>query len=253
LGELILAIEHENDANLNKSMKIIVGSFPKRLINIAKCYNEDLNNDSENLKFINITPKGSTSINIVTVKELQITLKHALKRVEKQDFNRKLEIQNFDTSDIIRIRKDCKNSKLRNIYFRLIHNNFFTHARMYKYKMTPTDKCPRCNDIENTKHLLWECAQVKQIWNLFNNLMQSLKINGNTVVNYEDIYKATDSTAINIIKVKLIQELVQIHRPRNWQMSNLKKIILDLTNTEKYNAIKSHSLINYYKKWAFLS
>jgi hypothetical protein len=83
--------------------------------------------------------------------------------------------------------------------------------------------------------------------------MQSLKINGNTVVNYEDIYKATDSTAINIIKVKLIQELVQIHRPRNWQMSNLKKIILDLTNTEKYNAIKSHSLINYYKKWAFLS
>jgi hypothetical protein len=35
--------------------------------------------------------------------------------------------------------------KLRNIYFRLIHNDFFTGVRMEKYRMTKDDECPRYN------------------------------------------------------------------------------------------------------------
>jgi hypothetical protein len=39
----------------------------------------------------------------------------------------------------------ARNPKLRNIYFRLIHNDFFTGVRMKKYRMTKDDECPRYN------------------------------------------------------------------------------------------------------------
>ena len=46
------AYEHEIDSNLNKSMEMIIKSFPKTLVEIAKCFNEDINSSEPNLKYI---------------------------------------------------------------------------------------------------------------------------------------------------------------------------------------------------------
>jgi hypothetical protein len=85
---------------------------------------------------------------------LQVTLKNTLKKIEVLDFNSELSIDSFDKNSITKFWSNCKNPKLRNIYFRLIHNDFLTHARMKKYKMTVTDKCSKCGLTETTKHLL---------------------------------------------------------------------------------------------------
>ena len=100
----------------------------------------------------------------VTFILLLIVLKNALKKIEALDVKSKLGIDNFDEENITRLRNNCKNPKLRNIYFRLIHNDFFTRVRMKKYRMMESDECPRCNMTETTKHLLWECKHVKRIW-----------------------------------------------------------------------------------------
>jgi hypothetical protein len=161
LSELIQAYEYEFDEKLTKTMKIIISTLPETLVNISKCYTEDINSDNEDLKYI--APRTRKNVNSITVKELQITLKNALKRIDALDVKNKLGIENFVGENITKFRSNCKNPKLRNIYFRLIHNDLFTHVRMKKYRMTVTDECPRCGITETSKHLLWECAHVKNI------------------------------------------------------------------------------------------
>jgi hypothetical protein len=248
----MLAYEYEEDPNTNKAMRIVINSFPKHLINIAKCYNDEINCDQERLDYILIKPHKRILLTTVTAKDLQFTLKTALNRIETLDFNSKLGILDFDPANIINFRANCRNSKLRNIYFRLIHNDFFTHSRMFRYKMTTNDKCPRCGEIESTRHLLWECTHVKHIWSLYNSLVQSVGAHQDKMVKYDDVYTATSSGAVNLVKIRIIQELIQIDRPRNWTRTHISKILNDLINTEKYNAMKTHSILNFNIRWGAL-
>jgi hypothetical protein len=160
---------------------------------------------------------------------------------------------NFKPEYIINFRKMCQNSKLRNIFFRLIHNDFFTHERMLRYKMTISDKCPRCGEVESTKHLLWECSHVKHIWSLFNILLTSIGCLKDTVNNYENVYSPAAMSGINLIKIRIIQELIQIDRPKNWELLKIKKIAIDLICIEKYNANKTNTKHKFEPKWGFLS
>ncbi len=253
LGELVLAYEHEIDSNLNKAMKIVINSFPKHLVNIANCFNDEINNDIENVKYIQLNYQNRKAVETITAKELQNILKTALNRLESVDFNQRLGTTNFKPEYIINFRKMCQNSKLRNIFFRLIHNDFFTHERMLRYKMTFSDKCPRCEEVESTKHLLWECAHVRQIWSLFNNLLTSIGCVNDTVNSYDNIYAPATKSGINLIKIRIIQELIQIERPRNWDISKIKKIAIDLICIEKYNASKNNTKNKFEPKWNFLN
>jgi hypothetical protein len=112
------ANEYETDEKLIKAMKIIISSFPKILVNISKCYNEVINSDNEDMKYMLITPRTRKNLITITVKELQVTLKNALKKIDVLDVKNKLDIDNFDEENITRFRSNCKNPKLRNIYFK---------------------------------------------------------------------------------------------------------------------------------------
>ncbi len=126
------------------------------------------------MKYILIAPGIRKDVNSITVKELQVTLKTALKKTEILNVKNKLGIENFDEENITKLRSNCKNPKLRNIYFRMIHNDFYTHERMKRFRMISTDKCPRCGEVETTKHQLWKCVHVQNIWNLFNQVMNHI-------------------------------------------------------------------------------
>ena len=62
-----------------KQMKSVLSAFPNIIIDIAKCFYDDINSDSENLKYIQIAPDVRKDINFLTVKEIQITMKNVLK------------------------------------------------------------------------------------------------------------------------------------------------------------------------------
>jgi hypothetical protein len=81
LGELTQTMEYESDKNKMKIMKMILGNFPKVLQNISKCYNEDINSNSQNLKYMMINTTTRKKIEDVTTKELQIILKIVLKKL----------------------------------------------------------------------------------------------------------------------------------------------------------------------------
>ena len=249
LGELTQAYEYETDEKLIKTMKIILSSFPEILINISKCFIEGINLDDEKLHYVLIAPNNRKNVNTITVKELQVTLKNALKKIEILDFNSKLGIDSFDENGITRFRSNCKNPKLRNIYFRLIHNDFFTRVRMKRYKMTETDECPRCGLTETTKHLLWECEHVKHIWSLFNALMTQAANGKECIKKYEDIFQTCELPGACTVKMKIIQEMIQIERPMNWNREKLETIIKELIKIDKYNANVTRSIGKFKIKW----
>ncbi len=96
---------------------------------------------------------------------------------------------------------------------------------MKKYKMTETDSSPRCGLIETTKHLLLECVHAINIWSLYNTLMIQIGKSCELVNNFEDLVKSCNSPEISIVKVKIIQQLIQIERPMNWDQDKLHTII----------------------------
>jgi hypothetical protein len=193
------------------------------------------------------------SIDVVTTKELQTVLKIALKKVEVLNVNTKLGIEDYDPNNIITFRKYCKNSKLRNIYFRLIHKDFFTYSRMKRYKMTESDRCPRCNNVETINHLLWECAHARNIWDIFNHFMTKWGKNEENVQSYENIYKIGNTPGTALIKIRVIQELIQMERPRNWTSKSLELLIENLIQTDEYNAKQTHLEVKFMSKWSFLN
>ena len=249
LADLVQAYEYEKNINLLKSIKLILSSFPKDLVEIAKNFNDSINDDSEILQYILITQSERMSICSVSVKQIQIKLKTVLKRVESTNFERKLGIAEFKQEEIIVFRKQCKNSKLRNIYFRLINRDFFTHLRMKKYNMVNSDSCPRCGLTETINHLLWECTHSKQIWNLYNKLSADQLESHNPVINYEGVYSFELNPAATLLKIKVIQALIQIVRPKNWNENNMKSLLDDLIKTEKYIAFKNFNVKAFLTKW----
>jgi asparagine synthetase B (glutamine-hydrolysing) len=83
-----------------------------------------------------------------------------------------LGITDYNKGNISKFRYQCKNVKLRHIYYRLITKDFFTMEKMFKYRMVDNNKCKRCGEVETYKHLLWECREAKNIWQLFNEFKQ---------------------------------------------------------------------------------
>ena len=92
----------------------------------------------------------------------------------------------------------------------------------------------------------------KNIWSLYNTLMTQIGKSCELVNNFEDLVKSCNSPEISIVKVKVIQQLIQIERPMNWDQDKLHTIIRELINIEQYNANASRSIDKFNMKWKYL-
>jgi hypothetical protein len=63
------------------------------------------------MKYMLIAPRTRKNLITITVKELQVTLKNALKKIHVLDIKNKLGIDNLDEENITRFRSNCKNTK----------------------------------------------------------------------------------------------------------------------------------------------
>ena len=59
-----------------------------------------------------------------------------------------------------------------------------------------------------------------------------------------------DTEVISIIKIRLIQEMIQIERPSNWSREKLLKLAKDIKTMEMYNAAKINKIEKIKLKWA---
>jgi exonuclease III len=250
LIELVRESEIENDRDRKKRITLVLSSFPKLTQEIAmKLTNDEEIYDDERSSFLDSKNNKLIQITKITTKEIQIILKTVLKRTETANFKEKLEVDNFDVENIIKFRESCKNAKLRNIYFRAIHNDFFSNDKMMKFKMTDSNKCTRCEEIETSKHLLWECREARRTWDIFNKVIKEHTTLNEKVQKYEDIFQMYENKVLNMVKVKLLQQSIQIKRISGWTDQTVIDLIIDLKKMEEFNARESHKMVKHKYRW----
>ena len=247
-GELVRERESEMDKGRIKRLEMVINGFPKYFREIANSFDEDINYPSRNLSKILTLDKTWIPITQLKTKEIQVILKKCLNKTTENSFDERLGIS-FEMESLVRFREQCKNAKLRNIYYRMVNGDFFTYVRMKKFKMSDNDNCPRCGETETTRHLLWECRESANMWRIFNNAIRSVSDNKYSIRNYSELYNMNGNAVINTIKVKIIQEIIQITRPVRWSVENLRHTIMELKNIELYIAIKNNKLNNHNIKW----
>jgi hypothetical protein len=252
LLDLVREAETERDKKRSKLIEMILSNFPKELRRIALCFDENINLINNDISEIHLD-EGWVKIEELTVKIIQGSLKTALGKTTTLDVKSKVGIEEFDRNNFIKVRQQCTNTKMRTNYHRLINNDFFSHERMFKFNMTNNDKCPRCNQIETTRHMLWECRDAGNIWRLLNEIMVSASLSGEQILKYLDIYKITENSSITHIKMKIIQEMIQIDRPKGWNRKKLIDTIQSVANIEKYIYKKNKSENKWKSKWKIIN
>jgi hypothetical protein len=55
-----------------------------------------------------------------------------------------------------------------------------------------------------------------------------------------------------MIRIKIIQELIQIRRPINWNMENIRSVVEELVRIERHNYKEKHQTNQFENKWKFV-
>jgi hypothetical protein len=247
--DVVRSAETEQDKTKSRVFEMIINNFPNIFRQIALCFNDDLNEITNTIRLIQTESNNWVDVGKLTVKMLQKILKLALNKTTDINVNQKAGIVSFSNDNFLTFRSQCKNAKLRSIYYRMANNDFFSNERMQRFKMVPSNKCTRCNDVETTKHMLWECHESKKIWNFFNDELLDRNLNDETITNYSDLYNCKNNAAVTTVKMKIVQSMIQIVRPSGWTRKNVTEIIDGTKNIEKYNAVVYKTNITCEKKW----
>ena len=121
--------------------------------------------------------------------------------------------------------------------------------RMYKYKMVNNNKCKRCEEIEDYKHLIWECREAKKVWMAYNEFVTQHDLQEEKIREYDNIFMIGKLGVLSTIKIRLIQEMIQIERPVNWSLEKIVKLVNEIKCIEMFNATKINKLEKTKRKW----
>ena len=124
----------------------------------------------------------------------------------------------------------------------------YTKERMLRFRMSRNDECERCGEVESYKHLFWECRESRRVWQVFNEYMRNIG-HQHRVDNYENVFNIDKNRIISMIKVKVIQAMIQIERPRGWTMTRVKAIAIELKCLELYNSALKNKKEGALKTW----
>jgi hypothetical protein len=87
------------------------------------------------------------------------------------------------------------------------------------------------------------------MWESYNTILNEGGLSQFRVENYNDVYKFNGTGAVSTVKLKLINEIIQIIRPKNMTVDKIRNIIKSLHSTEKYIAKKNNKDLKHSKRW----
>jgi hypothetical protein len=229
----------EDETQMNRNVRIRIDNlkdcFSRNMVELAGAFDPDDNDVSGGMTHYLDHRRTWRELRLVTTKDMQLTLKNIMGKVEVQSFDQRLGIVGFDSTQIGKFRNQCKNIKLRHMYLRLVNRDFYTKERMLRFGMSLTDACERCGEVETYRHLFWDCVESGRVWRSFNEYMMEIG-HEHRVNSYEGVFKIDDNRIISMIKVRVIQAMIQIARPVAWGVGRIRGVALELKCIELYNS-----------------
>jgi exonuclease III len=135
-------------------------------------------------------------------------------------------------------RKVNHSTNLKIFKYRLLHMDIFTKQRMFKFKMSQSEMCDYCGEVEDVKHVLWQCARANRIWIFFDTILRGVGIQLN--IHFENLFIGFNPTnqVIESIITRLTQIILRIDRVNGVENNVVKHEIMLLA--KKYLHINPH-------------
>jgi hypothetical protein len=125
---------------------------------------------------------------------------------------------------------------------------------MLRFGMSRDSDCTRCGEVETYQHLFWQCTESRRIWESYNHYISNLGQGQeqNLVQSYEDVFRIGNNKILSIIKVRVIQPMIQIERPRGWNVERVRKLATELKAIEIYNSTQKQCIETTKERWEFI-
>ncbi len=139
-------------------------------------------------------------------------------------------------------------TNLKIFKYRLLHMDIFTKQRMFKFKMSQSESCDFCGEIETVKHVLWDCERAKRIWKCLDSIFRNININVN--IQFENVFigfRPTNPVLESII-TRLTQMILRIDRVNRIEDREVKQEILLLAKKYLYIKIYEDYAFNVWRK-----
>ena len=125
--------------------------------------------------------------------------------------------------------KSLTNSKLKAILLRCIHGDVYSKERMQRFGMTDENTCPRCQEVETTRHMLLDCSYSKNLWGKISKITGISNSTLNEILGLDPKHDKVTLT----IHAETLRRLMAIDRPVIECNSLLRSIIANLNLIEK--------------------
>ena len=116
---------------------------------------------------------------------------------------------NYDLSKLGVNISRLTNTKLKSILLRCLHGDVYSRERMFRFGMVEDGKCQRCNEIETTHHMLYDCHYVKLVWSEIYRLTNIKPDSINEVLGLHPCHDVVTLT----IHAEILRRLLAIDRP----------------------------------------
>ena len=132
--------------------------------------------------------------------------------------------------------KKLTNVRLKTTLLRAMHGDIYCGTRLKKFGMSDSDLCMRCNTPETIEHQIYQCGQVKQLWDRLS-IITSIKANSlNDILGHNLMHDKTTLT----LHAEIIRLLLAIDRPAIDPSTMIKGVLNRLMNIEK--GISKHNI-----------
>jgi hypothetical protein len=88
------------------------------------------------------------------------------------------------------------------------------------------------------------------MWSIYNEVIKEYFNSEYSIRRMEDIFNFSSGPIENCLKIRLINNLIQIERPIHWTKEKILGMALETKKIEKYIAVKNrNNLDSFCKKW----
>ena len=115
--------------------------------------------------------KNYKNINKITNKDLYWIFVRQIQQepIFKTKLEQELKIKEEEWQIIFKIPTTIQNTKIRAFQYKLLFNLLPCNLYLNRIKKSDTNKCNKCQKLDDTPHYLFECTQVVPFWNNFMN------------------------------------------------------------------------------------
>lgn len=170
-------------------------------------------------------------------KNLYSTLiKHKFQKPTLTKLNKEFQITDKKKWESIFLSKiKCIDDKsLAEFNYKLIYNLLSNNLLISKWDRNVTNKCKQCsNEIENTKHLIFDCNNVQHIWKIasicikftviWKHIVVGFYLDNNELVKIYNYFLSF--IAFRIYKCKMYCRVVQVHETKDFVICSIKEYL----------------------------